>query len=133
LTGRTDAPSFSVVGAHTMSATVNRSQLQTILAQAGRRDAQVPAGVNGGVLTMQTPRAIRAQYGNCPAPVANTIQNQINGPPPPSTDNANCVIFTQTPATSTVVPPGLDMQELATIALELSGMSPKQTRDFQNV
>jgi hypothetical protein len=34
--------------------------------------------------------------------------------------------------TSPVVPPGLDIQELATIALELSGMSPNQTRDFQH-
>jgi hypothetical protein len=129
---RSDAPSISVVGAHAMNAKVNRAQLETILAEAGRRDAKVPASVDGTVLRTQTPRAIRVQYGNCPAPVANTIQNQINGPPPPSTDNANCVMFTQTPVTSTEVPPGLDIAELATIALELSGMSPNQTHDFQH-
>jgi hypothetical protein len=133
LRARSDAPSITVIGAHSMNAKVNRAQLLTILAEAGRRDAQVPGSVDGRVLGTQTARAIRVQYGNCPAPVANTIQNQINGPPPPSTDNANCVLFTQTPATSAVVPPGLDIGELATIALELSGMSPNQTRDFQHV
>ena len=133
LRARSDAPSITLIGAHSMNAKVNRAQLLTILMEAGRRGAQVPGGVDGRVLGTQTARAIRVQYGNCPAPVANTIQNQINGPPPPSTDNANCVLFTQTPATSAVVPPGLDMQELATIALELSGMSPIQTRDFQHV
>ena len=131
LRARSDAPSITLIGAHSMNAKVNRAQLLTILMEAGRRGAQVPGGVDGRVLGTQTARAIRVQYGNCPAPVANTIQNQINGPPPPSTDNANCVLFTQTPATFAVVPPGLDIQELATIALELSGMSPKQTHDFQ--
>jgi hypothetical protein len=129
---RTDAPSLSVIGAHTMSVKVNRAQLETILAEAGRRDVQVPGSVDGTTITTQTARAIRVQYGNCPAPVANTIQNQINGPPPPSTDNGNCVVFTQTPVTSAVVPPGLDIEQLITIALELSGMSPNQTRDFQH-
>jgi hypothetical protein len=129
---RSDAPSISVIGAHAMNAKVNRAQLETILAEAGRRDAQVPGSVDGTTITTQTPRAIRVQYGNCPAPVANTIQNQINGPPPPSTDNANCVVFTQTPVTSAVVPPELDIEQLVTIALELSGMSPNQTRDFQH-
>jgi len=129
---RSDAPLISVIGAHAMNAKVNRAQLETILAEAGRRDAQVPGSVDGTTITTQTPRAIRVQYGNCPAPVANTIQNQINGPPPPSTDNANCVVFTQTPVTSAVVPPELDIEQLVTIALELSGMSPNQTRDFEH-
>ena len=128
---RSDAPSITVIGAHAMNVKVNRAQIETMLAEAGRRNAQVPGSIDGTILRTQTPRAIRMQYGNCPAPVANTIQNQINGPPPPSTDNANCVIFTQTPVTSTVVPPGLNIGELATIALELSGMSPNQTHDFQ--
>jgi len=114
-----------------MNVKVNRAQIETMLAEAGRRNAQVPGSIDGTILRTQTPRAIRVQYGNCPAPVANTIQNQINGPPPPSTDNANCVMFIQVPVTSAVVPPGLDIEELATIALELSGMSPNQTHDFQ--
>jgi len=130
---RSDAPSITVIGAHAMNAKVNRAQIETMLAEAGRRNAQVPGSVDATVLRTQTPRAIRVQYGNCPAPVANTIQSQINGPPPPSSDNANCVIFTQTPVTSAVVPPGLDIGQLATIALELSGMSPKQTHDFQQL
>ena len=129
---RSDAPSITVIGAHAMNVKVNRAQIETMLAEAGRRNAQVPGSIDGTILRTQTPRAIRVQYGNCPAPVANTIQSQINGPPPPSTDNANCVIFTQTPVTSTVVPPGLNIGELATIALELSGMSPNQTHDFQH-
>jgi hypothetical protein len=129
---RSDAPSIAVIGAHAMNVKVNRAQIETMLAEAGRRNAQVPRSVDGAVLKTQTPRAVRVQYGNCPAPVANTIQNQINGPPPPSTDNANCVMFIQVPVTSAVVPPGLDIEELATIALELSGMSPNQTRDFRH-
>lgn len=129
---RIDAPSLSVIGAHAMNAKVSRAQLETILTEAGQRDVRVPGGVDGTTIAMQTPRAIRAQYGNCPAPAANTLQNQINGPPPPSSENGNCVVFTQTPVSTAVVPPGLDIGQLVTIALELSGMSPNQTRDFQH-
>src|SRR5450759_5999876 len=107
-----------------MNAKVNRAQLETILAEAGRRDAQVPGSVDGTTITTQTPRAIRVQYGNCPAPVANTIQNQIQGPPPPTTDNGNCVVFTETPLASIASPGGLDVDLLVKIALQLAGMSP---------
>jgi hypothetical protein len=87
--------------------------------------------LSGAKVTIRTPRSIRAQYGNCPAPVANTLQNQINGPPPPTADNGNCVILTEGPAVTADVPAGLDVDQLIEIGLELSGMSPTQTQAFQ--
>lgn len=128
---RTDAPTISVLGARVTSSTVNRDQLGTLLIQAGRPDARLPETINGAVVTIKTPRAIRVQYGNCPAPVANTIQNQIQGPPPPTTDNGNCVVFTETPLASIASPGGLDVDLLVEIALQLAGMSPNQTAEFQ--
>jgi hypothetical protein len=73
------------------------------------------------------------EYGNCPTPTANTLQAQIQGPPPPSVENSSCVILTETPRASVELPSGLDTAAVITIALELSGMSPNQARDFRQL
>jgi hypothetical protein len=93
----------------------------------------VPASLNGETMRVTVPRGVRVQYGNCPLPAANTLQNQINGPPPPSTDNANCIVFTETPVAATMAPPLLDTAAVLEIALELTGMSPNQARDFRQL
>jgi hypothetical protein len=128
---RKDAPTLIVIGAHTIEMAVDRGQLRTIFAEAGKPDVVLPASLDGTAVAMRTPRAIRAQYGNCPAPVANTLQNQIQGPPPPSTDNGSCIVLTQSPVASADVAAGLDVEQLVEIALELSGMSPNQAQAFQ--
>ncbi len=129
---RKDSAVAQIMGAHTTSVHVNRGQLQTLLAEAGRPSA-VPASVDGAVVTLTRPRGVRVQYGNCPAPISNTIQSQIQGPPPPSTDNGNCVILTEIPLSTVVAPAGLDTAAVMEIALELSGMSPNQMRDFRSL
>jgi hypothetical protein len=130
---RKDAPTLIVTGAHAIELTVDRGQLRTIFAEAGRPDVVLPASLDGAAVAVRTPRAIRAQYGNCPVPVANTLQNQIQGPPPPSTDNGNCIVLTQSPVASADVAAGLDVEQLVEIALELSGMSPNQAQAFQRI
>ena len=110
---------------------VNRPQLLTILREAGKQDVVVPEGVNGAPVTVRTPRGVRAQYGHCPLPVPATIQGQIQGPPPASTGNGDCIVLTERPATTVDAPPGLDPALLVGIGLELSGMSPNQALAFQ--
>jgi hypothetical protein len=125
---RGDAPTIVVTGAHAIEMTVDIGQLRTTFAEAGKRDVPLSASVEGSKVAVRTPRAIRTQYGNCPAPAAATLQNQLQGPPPPSTDNANCIVFVESPAVGADVPAGLDMGPLIEIALELSGMSPLQAQ-----
>ena len=127
---RTDPPTMIVMGAHAIEMIADRSQLRTIYVEAGKKDVALPEFVEGAKVAVRTARAIRTQHGNCPAPVANTLQNQIQGPPPPSTDNANCIVLVEGPAVSADVPSGLDMGPLMEIALELSGMSPIQAQAF---
>ena len=127
------APKLSVVGTQRVSARVKRSQLRTLLAEAGRRSDVVPDAVDGQPIVLTIPSGVRAEYGNCPKPVANTLQNQINGPPPPSADNGSCVIVTETPPAVSATPAGLDTAAVLEIALELTGMSPVQARTFRQL
>ena len=133
LRGRSDAPVIYVTGAHSVTARVNRDQFRTLLVEAGRASTVVPASVDGQSITVTVPRGVRLQYGRCPAPVSNTLQAQINGPPPPSTDNGNCVMLTETPVSAATLPPALDSAAVLEIALELAGMSPNQVRDFRQL
>lgn len=127
---RTDAPTFEVTGASTVSMAVNRSQLATILTEAGA-SVDLPASVNGTVVTVKTPRGVRVQYGHCPPPPDTTLQGQLVGRPPDRSGYQDCVILTETPSVVTQAPPGLDTDQLVRIALEVSGLSPDEAGAFQ--
>ncbi|HEY2375484.1 MAG TPA: hypothetical protein VGH98_05870 [Gemmatimonadaceae bacterium] len=133
LHGRSDAAKLLVTGAHRVETRVRGDQLRTLLAEAGFPRTSLPSSLDNAPISLMTPRSVRAEFGNCPAPVANTIQAQIQGPPPPSTDNGNCIVLTETPLAAITVPPALDTAAVMTVALELSGMSPNQSRDFRRL
>jgi hypothetical protein len=126
-----DAPRFSIIGARDIQVHVDRALLRTILDEAGEGRTSVPASVDGAVLGIHTPRAVLVQYGHCPVATANTIQGQLQGPPPPSTDYGDCVMLTEGPPASLHAPAGLDIPQLVRIALQLEGMSPNQTTAMQ--
>jgi hypothetical protein len=132
LSARADSATIEVLGAHRVMATVNRDQLRTLFLQAGR-PATIPESLNGTVVTLGRLRGVRVKYGHCPAPIANTLQGQIQGAPPASTENGDCVILTEMPGAEVKVPSGLDTASVMEIALELNGMSPNQARDFRSL
>jgi hypothetical protein len=126
--GRTDRPALTVVGARTIGLPIARAQLRTMLTEAGRSGVPLPATLDGATVTVRTPRAIRAQYGHCPAPPDTTLRGQLQGRPPVAPENADCIVLLETPAASVDAPPSLDMGQLVNIALELSGLSPNQAQ-----
>jgi hypothetical protein len=130
LAARTDAPRFSVETARSISMTVNRAQLQTIMTEAGETGVDIPASVDGGTLLIDTPAAVSASYGHCPEIEGQTLTNQIAQRPPPAAESADCVNLEQRPFVIAKAPPALDMQRLTGIALEVAGMSPNQQADF---
>lgn len=111
---------------------MNHAQLVAVLAEAGLSSAAAPATVDGTTLTIDTPAGIGMQYGHCPVVEGQTLTNQIAQRPPASTDTGDCVVVEQRPVVAAQVPPGLDMQLLAGVAVEVAGMSPNQERDFQS-
>jgi hypothetical protein len=127
---RRDAATFTILGALDVVVRVNRSRLATILREAGE-PADLPPALDGAALRLHDPRRIRIQYGHCPAPLANTVQGQLQGPPPVTPENADCVVLVEGPVTSVAAPDSLPLPRLVTIALELSGMSPTQAQAFQ--
>lgn len=129
---RKDLARLDVTGAQRANLRVNRAQLQTLFAESGQA-ATVPASVDAAQVTLSHPRGVRAEYGHCPAPIDNSLQTQIQGPPPPSITNGDCVILAETPLAMVSAPAALDTGAVMEIALELNGMSPDQARDFRRL
>ena len=66
LGARTDAPKFVVGGQHAFHMTIDRTRLQDIFDQAGRADLLLPATLDGANVSVNVPRSIMVEYGDCP-------------------------------------------------------------------
>ncbi|HEX6807984.1 MAG TPA: hypothetical protein VF118_08365 [Gemmatimonadaceae bacterium] len=130
---RGDSAAVSIVGAHSVAARVDVGQLRTLLTEAGRASDTIPPSIDHLPVSFAVPRGVRVAYGNCPAPQPSTIAAQLNGPPPPTAENSSCVVLTETPLPEVRVPPALDTAAVLELALELTGMSPNQARDFRQL
>ena len=112
-------PQLSVGGETAFQITLHRQRLQAILNEAGRPDLQLPANLDHALIAVHIPRSVVARYGSCPAPGGHHEKQ----PPSPPRAYPGCTILMQVPSPTVSVPPGLNLQQLATIGLELTGMS----------
>lgn len=128
LAARKDSPEITVAGAHAFTLTVDRSRLEAILKEAGRPDLVVPAAIDGTTVAVKIPRTLRARYGECPGRRSATAN--IATPTPNSTAYNTCVVLAEGPSPQVNMPSGLDLGQLAEIALEVAGMTPAQARQF---
>jgi hypothetical protein len=132
ISSRKDQPKLAVSGEHAINLTVDRSRLQAIFNEAGHPDLLVPQSLDGAAVAVQIPRAVQVQYGTCPTPTTatNAIASNVTGPPAASTQFSDCVRLREGPSPKVNVPPGLDVENLAQIGLEVAGMNPTQSHDF---
>lgn len=128
LKGRSDAPTITVLGAHSYMLTVDRNRLQAIFDEAGRHDLVVPQSVNGAKVAVSIPHAVILTYGACPG--ESSAGANIATPAPTTTQYDNCVILREGPTPSINAPSDINLSKLSEIALELAGMAPDQARRF---
>jgi len=125
LTARADTPQFTVEGQHAFHMTIDRQRLQEIFDQSGRTDLLLPAKLDGATVSVEVPRSVHLQYGEC---------SNRRGPgavaPPQSAGNATCLVFIEAPSPTVNVPADLNIQQLAEIALQLGGMDPAKAQEF---
>jgi anti-sigma factor RsiW len=133
---RADAPKFNVEGQHAFHLTIDRDRVQDILDQAGRPDLLLPAGIDGATVSVNIPRAIGLEYGDC------TRQVRAEGAAPARTPQErhewgqsgtaanSCVAIIEAPAPEVSVPADLNIQQLAEIGFQLARMNPTQAREL---
>jgi len=129
LGARTDTPKFVVGGQHAFHMTIDRTRLQDIFDQAGRADLLLPATLDGANVSVNVPRSIMVEYGDCPEahPAGST---QSTPTQPHSTAWANCLALQEVPSPLVNMPSDLNLQQLAEIGFQLAGMSATQARSL---
>jgi Putative zinc-finger len=129
LGARTDAPKFVVGGQHAFHMTIDRTRLQDIFDQAGRADLLLPATLDGASVSVNVPRSVMVEYGDCPeAHPAGAAQNA-----PAQAHSgawANCLALQEVPSPLVNMPSDLNLQQLAEIGFQLAGMSATQARSL---
>jgi hypothetical protein len=125
LGSRTDAPKISVQGEQGFQMTLNRDRLQSILEEFGRSDLQLPSTIDGALIAVHIPKAVTTVYGQCPQPRKDDSQK-----PPKASDLAGCVMLAQLPSPTVSVPPELNIQQLAILALQAAGMTAQDAQAF---
>lgn len=131
LSARTDTPKFTVEGQHAFHMTVDRERLQDIFDQAGRPDLLLPATIDGAQVSVKVPRGVRVEYGECPhhREEADTPQHS-NVQPGRVGAWSNCLALMETPSPQVNMPTDLNIEQLAEITFQLSGMSAAQAREL---
>ena len=107
------------------SMTVDRAKAQALLDEAGRGDLVLPESVDGADISVTIPASVSAAYGTCPKP-------QTDGSESEDTERRypDCVILAQIPSPSVSAPADLDINRLAQIGLEFTGMTPEEAAAF---
>jgi hypothetical protein len=105
---------FLVNGGSAFEFTINRAQGQAVLDELGRSDLQLPASVDGATISADIPAGVVTSYGNC------------------DESFRRCVELAQIPSPVVNTPAEVNLAQLAEIALQVTGMSAEQARDFSS-
>jgi len=116
----TDGAAFSM--------TVDRAKAQALLDEAGRGDLVLPESVDGAEISVNIPASVSVAYGTCPKPEADSseVEHELS----PAQRYPDCVILAQIPSPSVNAPADLDINRLAQIGLEFTGMSAEEAASF---
>ena len=106
--------------------TVDREKAQALIDGAGREDLALPEAIDGAEISVNIPSAVNASFGTCPEPDAERSE----GPYDMGESYPDCIVFTQMTSPVVNAPEGVDMAQLAQIALEFSGMSSDEAASF---
>jgi hypothetical protein len=114
-----------VIDSAAFSMTVDRAKAQALLDEAGRGDLVLPESVDGADISVSIPSAVSVAYGTCPKPEADSSEVEDSGQ-----TYRDCVILAQIPSPSVNAPADLDINRLAQIGLEFTGMTAEEAIAF---
>jgi hypothetical protein len=123
-----DPSQIYVTDGATFTLTVDRTKAQALLDEAGRKDLVLPESIDGAKISVNIPASVSAGYGTCPKPKADASEREDG--PIPGRRYPDCVILAEIPSPSVNAPADVDIDQLARIGLEFTGMSPEDAAAF---
>jgi len=131
---QTTTPELTVQGRTAFSFVVDLARAQSLLDESGHKDLVLPSSLNGANIDVNIPASVTASYGNCPKLDSDEEGLSMDSRGSPGRRYADCVILAQIPSPTVNTPPDVDLEQLAEIGLQFTGMTPEQAHAFsQNV
>jgi hypothetical protein len=126
---------ISVMGSASFTFTINRDKAQAVLDEAGRGDLVLPREVDGADVSVNIPSSVSMAFGTCPEPSNSSeaereMERETKGSGSPGRMYADCIIFAQIPSPEVSAPASLDIDQLAQIGLEFTGMTAEEAAEF---
>jgi hypothetical protein len=109
--------------------TVDLPRIRVILDEMGRQDIDLPQLLQGETVTADLPTSVTALYGDCEMELEAAHARGYDRDHPRS-GSSNCLVLVQLASPTVSAPPGLDINQIGTTFLELTGMSPEEAERF---
>ncbi len=106
--------------------TVDRQKAQALLDEAGRSDLVLPDAIDGAEISAVIPPSVSIGYDTCPAPRTSYVHDA----PIAARHYPDCVILVEMPSPTVSAPAEVDIEQLARIGLEFTGMTPIEAAIF---
>ncbi len=115
-----------VVDGAEFTITVDRRKAQALLDESGRSDLILPEAIDGAEIYATIPVSVSVGYDACPAPHTGYLVNAGI----PSRQYPDCVILVEMPSPTVSAPAEVNVEQLALIGLEFTGMTPIEAAVF---
>jgi len=126
---------ISVMSGASFTFTIDRDKAQALLDEAGRNDLVLPAEVDGADVSVNIPSSVSMAFGTCPEPsnkgeVEREMERESTTRGSPGRVYKDCIILAQIPSPEVSAPASLDINKLAQIGLEFTGMTAEEAAQF---
>jgi len=128
-TNRTDAPGLIVQSGEAFEIRIDHDRAQSLIEAAGLTDLQLPASIDGATISIDVPTGVTAGYGECPA-LEEALSEEVDSQGSPGRQYINCILLAEMPSPTVSTPPDLDIEQLAEIGLQFTGMSAEQAKQY---
>jgi hypothetical protein len=126
---------ISVMSGASFTFTIDRAKAQALLDEAGRNDLVLPEEVDGADVSVNIPSSVSIAFGTCPEPSNDSeaereMERESEQSGSPGRNYAGCIILAQIPSPEVSAPASLDIDRLAQIGLEFTGMTAEEAAEF---
>ncbi len=110
--------------------TVDRQKAQALLDEAGRSDLILPETIDGADISVDIPSSVSIGFGTCPKPQTDGSDESDSESGLPGRRYPDCVMLVEMPSPTVNAPAGVDVNQLAQIGLEFTGMTSEEAAAF---
>jgi hypothetical protein len=128
-TDREDAPELLVQSGEAYDIRVDRERAQSLLEAAGFGNLVLPQSIDGATISIDIPTGVTAGYGDCPV-LKEALSEGPDAMGSPARQYANCILLAEMPSPTVSTPPDLDIEQLAELGLQLTGMTAEQAHQY---